>query len=199
MKTIEVQLYKFEELSPDVQAKLIEENRDCLTQWDDWHDPIIEGWVEDMNDRGHDIAAKDVSYSGFWSQGDGASFTTRNGRLDPRALLKQAGVKLKDLPKGIGKYLDDGSIKFWLSRSTHHYVHENTVYLDYTCDYLPERYADAIESLIEDHILENSLKDDMRDLYSRLEKYYDELHSDEAVRQELIEQENDYFETGKKF
>ena len=118
MKTLEVKLFTFEELAPEVQERLIEENRDTLVNWDDWHDPIIEGWVEDMNDRGHDISAKDVSYSGFWSQGDGASFTTKNGRLDPRALLKQAGVKLKDLPKGIGKYLDDGSITFFLQRSS---------------------------------------------------------------------------------
>jgi hypothetical protein len=39
-----------------------------------WEDGVTEGFKEDMEEIG--ISDIDISYSGFWSQGDGASFTS---------------------------------------------------------------------------------------------------------------------------
>jgi hypothetical protein len=39
-----------------------------------WYDPIIEAFIEDMDSIGLNIDTSSVQFSGFWSQGDGASF-----------------------------------------------------------------------------------------------------------------------------
>jgi len=197
MRTTEIKLYKFEELSDEVQNKLIEKNRDVLVQYDDWYHPIMEGFCEDMSEAGHDIDPKDISFSGFWSQGDGASFTTKNGSLSLRPLLKELGVKMKDLPRGTGNEIKEGLIEIGLSRTTHHYCHENTVRL--WMDYHGENKAirESVLGLYDQ--IEEILKDKMRNLYSSLEKYHDELTEDAAIKSELIEQENEYFKDGRKF
>lgn len=197
MRTTEIKLYKFEELSDEVQNKLIEKNREVLVQYDDWYYPILEGFCEDMSEAGHNIDANDISFSGFWSQGDGASFTTKNGSLSLRSLLKELGVKMKDLPRGFSKEIEQGLMTIDLVRNTHHYSHQNTVSVDLTYDGEDEKIEQAFFDL-EDKF-ESQLRSHMTDLYNKLEKYYNELTEDDAVKEELIEINNEYRETGEVF
>lgn len=197
MKTIELKVYKFGELTPDLQEKLIEDNRDALVEDDSWFEPIIDGFCEDMGELGHEIAFKDISFTGFWSQGDGARFTTYNGSLLTRALFKESGIKLKDLPKGFGKEMDDGLIQLDLKRNGLRYCHENTVELHYSYDGENEAIEDAICENISP--IADMLRDKMRKLYADLEKHHEALRSDEVVKEELIELESDYTITGEVF
>ena len=68
MKTVNA--YQFNELPEAIQEKVLNDfNVDPLYD----HDPILEGMTEDLEAIGlEDI---DIKYSGFWSQGDGLSFT----------------------------------------------------------------------------------------------------------------------------
>jgi hypothetical protein len=72
MRTVELKLYKFDELSDKAQAKVIEKNRD-INVHHDWHEFIIEDWInEEIPSKGFDVTK--IYYSGFYSQGDGAMF-----------------------------------------------------------------------------------------------------------------------------
>lgn len=197
MKTVEVKLYNFNELTEEVQEKLIENNRHALVEFDDWHDPILEGFIEGMAEKGHTIDPDNISYSGFWSQGDGLSFTTKNGEIDVRSLLKDMGIKMKDLPRGFGKEIKQGLMTVDLVRFTNHYSHQYTVVVDLTYDGHDEKISQAFFDL-EDKF-ESQLREYMTDLYETLEKYYDELTTDEAIKQELIEREDSYRESGELF
>jgi hypothetical protein len=42
MRTVEVGLYKFKELKPEVQQKVLDEHREMSVDWTDWHDWILE-------------------------------------------------------------------------------------------------------------------------------------------------------------
>ena len=71
--TIEKRVGTFEELSPELQAEVIEKFR---YDWDDFDpDFIIEDFCNAMEEIGVDISPKNVYFSGFYSQGDGSSFS----------------------------------------------------------------------------------------------------------------------------
>jgi hypothetical protein len=197
MKTIEVEVFKFEELTPDLQDKLIDNNRDALVQDEYWFEPILEGFLEDMGELGHEISGKDIEFSGFWSQGDGACFHTKNGKLSSRALLKESGIKLKSLPRGFGKEMDEGLVVFELLKNTLRYSHQNTVYLQYCYDGDNDKIEEAIADIIP--TIESMLRNKMRTLYADLEKAHDSLTTDEVVKEELIERDYQYLVDGSVF
>ena len=71
-KTIEVDVFKFTEL--DGKAK------DRAQQWlsevatdHDWWEFVYDAWKEKLEEQGYDDP--NIQFSGFWSQGDGASFS----------------------------------------------------------------------------------------------------------------------------
>jgi hypothetical protein len=82
---------KFSELSTEVQKNLVEGLSDSL--WEDWYDCIYDDFSHICTCLGIDVhdACKepDISFSGFYSQGDGASF---GGRMD---LTEVAGCGAK--------------------------------------------------------------------------------------------------------
>ena len=68
----EEETYSFEELSPEAQEKALDNNRDLNIDYDGWEDGVTEGFKEDMKEIGIDDI--EINYTGFNSQGDGASF-----------------------------------------------------------------------------------------------------------------------------
>lgn len=57
------------------QLALIEEHRNWNVEHIDWHDSTIEHFIQTAKDFGIETDGAQISFSGFWSQGDGASFT----------------------------------------------------------------------------------------------------------------------------
>ena len=67
-------IYSFNELPEDVQASTIEKNRDTnVFSGSNWYESVLDWWKEKLEIIGFEDA--DIRFSGFWSQGDGASFT----------------------------------------------------------------------------------------------------------------------------
>lgn len=56
------------------QMALIERHRDINVDYE-WYDCVYDRFIEFGNELKLDIARDDIQFSGFWSQGDGASFT----------------------------------------------------------------------------------------------------------------------------
>jgi len=203
METIKVKLYDFNELSPEAQADAIAGNED-INILDDWFEPVIEGFVEDMKGLDHEIDPKDISFSGFYSQGDGASFTTENGSLSAETLVKlvigeseDSEVYSVDAANLMKEAAKNGELEFELVRTTHRHVHQNTVELrsEYTGDSVhAHTVLDGMHSAIE-----NKLRTYMRNLYDKLEEYYTELRSDEAVKETLVINEFKYLEDGRQW
>ena len=185
MKTIQIQLYKFEELSEAAQQKAIETNRDFNVDGD-WFSPIYEGAKEDLEKAGFEDPK--IQFSGFWSQGDGASFFAT---VNPSKFAETTNEKR------ISKLIENGNIENFVIRNNSfatHYSHEKTKYIDYDASFnrnIEEavyKFADKIEA-----IRLNMCKE----IYSNLETYYNELQADEAVKESLIINEYDYTEDGK--
>ena len=110
----EITLYTFSELSENVKTKLINEF-DIDSCWDH---PIIEMIEQEAEEMG--IEDFDLRYSGFWSQGDGLSFT---GTLS-EALVEKI-YKEKVNRDGFGEENPAFTVRFY--RLNNMYCHEKTV------------------------------------------------------------------------
>ena len=206
--------YSFEELSPEAKTNALEEMRDINTEYQGWHEPIIEDFEERMKELGVD--GVEVSYSGFYSQGDGASFT--GDVFDTKTFMSKAlGLKdtewldmgedekpedeesrlradLLDIGFDTREKLTPDNFVIKIERLSNRYSHENTIEGKVYIEDIPESIEDEIQSqTIEDEIEEkvtNWARSESKDLYRNLERYYDELRSDESVEETIIE--NDY-------
>jgi hypothetical protein len=117
--------YTFDELSQEAKDHAIENERSSMyeSMGDWWYEPIIEGETEKLESEGFDDI--EIQFTGFNSQGDGASFT---GKISDKAIFvnETLGMKVKDI------ILDNMSIS--VIRTDTRHVHENSVRLDCEVD-----------------------------------------------------------------
>jgi len=197
MRVVETKIYTFEELAEDSKQTAIENHRDVNT-YDGWWEPIFEGITEEAEQAGFHVG--NIYFSGFWSQGDGAMFeyTTLGDTL-------------------LNKFVDQLDLsplrKEWLrsqtfaqSRGDHsgHYYHENCC--DHVIDFEPnfgwnENFSNWINSFADqfEGFVIAEYKSLCRELYSRLNKYNDELSTDEAIADTIIMNEWEFDVDGNNF
>jgi hypothetical protein len=176
MKTITYTTYAFSELSDGAKKNAIQWYKDNIAGQDSfWADCVIENWQESLSERGYDSA--EINYSGFWSQGDGASFTAN---VDVRKWLKYR--KLSNAYRSL--YNDSDYVSAKVIRISNHYSHENTV----TGSVEYDGYSDKASN--QSNELENAITEDVRQLsreiYKELESAYEWEFNDECVTDNLL-------------
>jgi hypothetical protein len=181
MKMIEIFVFKFQELSSKTQNRTLEKNREILVN-DWWYEPIIENFKERLSQLGYwDIHC---FFSGFYSQGDGASFIAKyhyEEIVDPDGF----GDILNNLQK---KYNND--LRGRIIKTSSNYNHENTM----TLDYLESDVDVDVEDINEFRTISRMLA---RTLYKELEKEYDYLTSDKAIADYFAENETYFYKDGE--
>ncbi|WP_316835045.1 hypothetical protein [Pedobacter nutrimenti] len=85
MKTIKIKLYEFSELDKAAQQKALEEWRYINVDSDNWFDFSLEHFHTLCKALGIATDSDKISFSGFYSQGDGSSF---DSEIDPVVLAK---------------------------------------------------------------------------------------------------------------
>lgn len=180
MKTVNVELFSINELSEDVKKKAIEKERsncDVDLQF------TVEYIEEILTCLGFE--SPKISYSGFYSQGDGLSFTCDNwqykkGMLDKlKERTQDIGIlntakQLQVMAKNTGYKL-----QFSVNRTNSRYSHENTVQIENTS------YSDFSLSDDQDAILTNLKNSLCHAFYRMLEADYDYQLSDEYIIENL--------------
>ena len=169
------------------EQERIDNNRSINVDNDWWHECTIEGFSEDMEAIG--VSDFEFSFSGFWSQGDGASFTGSVSNLEKFL------VAVTDLsPLFIEMIQEDISIGF--RRTSHHYCHENTCTTNISWDGEDKIVLlDKLELQIEFEMapiiakiekqIEEWREGKCKEFYRTLEKEYDFLTTDEEVWETL--------------
>lgn len=188
MKEVTIKLYTFNELTEKVQKELIEKNQYHETEHDDWHSPIIEGFEEDLKNIGLEEITS--AFTGFWSQGDGACFI---GDVYDNEGFINVLKETEYLGKTWGEKDDLEMLEITIDKITHHYEHENTITGNVSSDAVFTSNLDELENAVT-----KWARDKSRELYKSLEKYYDELASDENVIEYLEEQGEVFQENGKR-
>ena len=215
MRTKTIELFNYEELSPEAQAKARDWYREASAGDSYWHESAIEDFCETARMLGFTLdrargtrTIPAVYFSGFWSQGDGASFagswlasdckaaqliadrpatwTDDAGKVHKNAgnaelcrIAHEFGHLAKEWPGASGAITVNG----W-------YSHSGTMRADF---YLADD-GDAAE--VEETFLQASR--DLADwLYRVLEIEYEYMQSDEVVAETIVANGYEFTEDGE--
>jgi hypothetical protein len=185
MRTIQVNLHSFDELSKEVQQQVVDKCRTINVDHDQWSEPILEGFKQYALQQGWDVDR--IYFSGFWSQGDGAMFegslTDFSKYLSPRlqALVDKGYINMSYHVEHRGHYYHE--------RCSDHYVSFD---IDGVGDY------PNIEGVLDE--VADSIREDYytlcQELYRDLENYYEELTNDEAIIDTILANDFEFTQEG---
>lgn len=193
-------VYKFEDLAPEIQENIIENEKKYIAEdpGDWWSDPIIEGLHEELKEMG--LTDIETEWTGFWSQGDGASFTARVFNSENKKFLSEVlGLKVLD------EVADNIAIS--ITRMNSRYSHSGTMDACVEVDGDEEVEKDmgtgfllTIDVTASLEPIEDAVRDWARaradKLYNDLERAYNELFEDSSIREDIIARGGDYDEEG---
>jgi hypothetical protein len=188
---------KYLDLPEDVKEQLREKHRYVHVDHDWWE--YTYDWAKEEAEKfGLDI--EDIYFSGFSSQGDGASFAGELGFKECDVTDLNEGAKaLYDVLAGVYGLIkivaEDSELRVHIEQRGNYY-HENTMGFDYYTRYDNTDEVDTILATKEEEI-EEALRDYARWIYRTLEKDYDYLTSDEAI-DEYLDDYTDYNEEGEE-
>lgn len=205
-----VTLYSFDELDIRVQDRIIGAYIQDLPGW--WSDEIEERIKNEAIAMGIDDF--DFVWSGFWSQGDGLSFTgtldfkTWLFILDDRLDREQFSRLGEDSAKDVVKLKESNRIDWGgciIERINNHYCHENTVQvlvpnsklalngeLDYPSDNeRMERFGRRIQRFL------NEWKNELcHRWYSELQEEYESYTTRENIVKDIVDRKLLYTSSG---
>lgn len=182
-------VYEFEELSEEAQEKVLADNNQInIDYWEWWHN-VYDIWEEKLEEMGY--TNPKINFSGFWSQGDGASFECN---IDLERWLKAR--KLTNKHRAIYRALKRDAIAYKIVQSGH-YSHEMTMGIElYFSEENEEVYmkAEKVRELILD-----DARTQARLIYKELEEEYNFLTSKEVLTDTIRSNEWKFLEDGTMF
>lgn len=150
--------------------------------WHDWHESVYDDFVQICEIIGFDVSSRDIQFSGFWSQGDGASFT------GSYAYAKQSAKRIREYASNdmelhaIADMLAELQRRNFyqltasVTRRGYHYSHSNTIGAECERDGYQEPTSDS------DDIVTDAARRLSDWLYSTLESEYEYQQADSAGR-----------------
>ena len=211
MRTVQVtkHLENFSNLSEKDQNSIIEKIREMDVSNDFWYEYVLDYWKEQLEKCGFEDA--DIRFSGFWSQGDGASFTAI---CDPQIIMntlfllneKTASANLKKWRLWFEMVENGPYIYFRIERETSRYSHKHTI-----SAYMVEDFAGFTNKVFQDErgnwtsvfdqklqlqelslMFEGFVMDICDKIYDNLEQAYNYLTSDDYIRQMLLDFDEEF-------
>lgn len=199
-ETVTYNIFTFEELSKEVQAKVLDNYRSILVDIDYWFEVITEEWKEDLEEYGF---MEPEIWFGLHAQGSGACFDC--GWIDITKLLNKLkgsdgydGVTLVARKEALQDLIS--SIKITSNSLSNHYNHEHTRQVELEIDPCvdDEKHPHIESALIEfQEDVEYFRKELCSEIYTALDDYYDYLTSDEAIKESFMLNETEFTEDGK--
>lgn len=190
MKIVETEVFLFGELSDNAKEKAREWYREGGLNYE-WYDSVLDDAYAVGAILGFDIdkGPRGIRFSGFYSQGDGASFT--GGWRIPKApvkAMKAHAPKDKELHAmardawAIVQSLtkDEREDLPWVISQSGYYVHHKTM----TCDNGP---------------VQDLARDFAQWIYRSLEREWDYMNADEQVDESIIANEYTFTVDGRRF
>lgn len=162
----------------------------------DWYRYTYDDYKIEMQTKG--ITVAEMNFTGFYCQGDGASFT---GRVDMIQFLKVHELEQRFM--GATFFAGQGELWAEITRGSSRYSHENSVsvnlivdsYNNYEDDSTRYQVYETMQEVMEHEIkdleteVEDICKGYMQDLYSKLREEYESLTSREAIWETIVANE----------
>lgn len=191
------QTYKYTELPKDIQEKVLKAHEAKACEYDDWWCEIYDDTMHDMRSKGIDIddvprsASSGIRFTGFGSQGDGASFTGWVNLKEFLEVHKDILMQVPELYHMLGTAGQEPlvDIECSLTRVDNRYFHEKTVefrwdiqWVDDSLDWVVgevNTVGDLMNFVEVD--IEDICRGYMKDLYVKLCQEYDYLQSEQCL------------------
>ena len=197
MRTVkkEYQVYSFEELGEEARQKAIDSHRNFLFEFIDLD--CETGEFKRLLEM-YGFSDIKIHYSGFWSQGDGASFTGRY-RYKAGGLKAVKAEYSGEWFKDVIEYLEllDGINKkcfyslLYMISTGGRYCHANTMQVNYIEDCHGNRDFSKYEDDITEYV-----RGIANEFYYLLEKSYEGMTNYEAVIESIECNEYEFYENG---
>lgn len=223
MEVRKYSVFTFEELPEDIQERALDNLRDINVYYE-WWKYTIDYYKEELEKAGFKNA--EISFSGFWSQGDGASFVAdcdaqrilnsmffeNEGQiawLIKKGLTEKAMEELKRWNLWFAMAENNGSIHFSIKRNYSRYSHENTISPGVEIDYdyhdngvwnngvWESVFMNKVNQEKLETMFEEYVRDWCRKIYKGLEEEYEYLTSDNCVRETILANEYFFTENGE--
>lgn len=212
-RTVTYTLYTFDELNPKAKEKAREWFRKDYPDYDYW-DTVYSDADTIAALMGIEIARNkstpEIQFSGFWSQGDGASYTGNYGIDDPNynalAAVKSYAPKDEKLHAIAAEFdrlqtAHAGQLKAKIGRHRGNYVHSNMMEVDAWID-VPDSEEDQDKEATCPKVSWDAVRDNLRALadwiYRQCENEYNYLVSDESVDESMRANEYTFLEDGTR-
>jgi len=188
-------LVKFNDLGVGVKADVLEHWNEEESFNDHYGSYIISEKTLELSKLFNE---PEISYSGFCSQGDGASFTCKRTKITEE-LLEMAGIKIR-CKRLLDLYLSEAS--FRIERSSCRYYHENSVNVLVDSAYCNRNKID--QYLIEisnelDAWLTTYVRKESVGIYQELSEAYDYFTSAECAMEQIDANDYLFCTNGKLF
>jgi len=179
MRVIETTVYKFEELSDEAKDRAIEKYQSKMNVCEL---ALTDGDCYNLMCEEAGFLNSEIEYSGFYSQGDGASFMAD---IDTESFLVGKYECLKEL---------DFHLEIRIRRNNTYHEYSKVVVPLYVEDAIAEEHMKLIEELSDE--VEQLRVDLCHDIYRALEIDYEYQTSNEAISETLIANEYEFDEQG---
>lgn len=187
METRTYTVYKFNELPRKAQDNVIEKLHTINVDDGFWYQSILTNWKEELAKVGYNDA--EISFSGFGSQGDGASFTCSVDLakwFDARPMYKDSYPAIYSESKQDNYHLR--------IKKVGRYSWEKTMLIDW------HYYGDSEEAekqfiIISDVVLKDA-RGKAKEIYEALDKEYVYCTSDEAIVETIDANDYDFLFDG---
>ena len=198
MRTIEIKLYSFEELSEAAQAKAIEQQRkfndtECHSTWSTF---ILSDWQVKLSAWGFNTEIGAIKFCGFGSQGDGACFDCKDIDLEVFCTKEKLLTKYRTLLNTLKK--DSTYHSIYTHTNCTRYLHSHTRMIDGDLEVSENHdqvYYDNIWiKIVED--VQNKYYKLCDDIYRDLQEAYWHSTSDESVKAQIIANDYEFNEDG---
>lgn len=200
-KILNIKVYQYDELTEEAKEKAIKDLFDINVNLGDWYEWVLEDWTTKLEAMGFEDI--DIQFSGFYSQGDGASFTAKN--IDITKYIESQGLsnRFRVLLDVLNK--EECRIEGRVKRCTWHYSHEHTVDVEmefyWDEEDIPIGRESRAEFLLD--VLKDCIEDDVRrlsrEIYRDLQKEYEFRTSEEAIVDTIKCNELDFWPSGRTF
>ena len=190
---VATEVFTFSELGPKARQKAIDNRMEEAGQY--WEASYhVKQWKKKLEGMGFDDV--EINYSGFSSQGDGASFTSN--RFDLCSMLKQFKLitKVPGLYRKFKEYDHFATHHCTVRRICNQYSHYNTVRVE-----IEEYNTEHPQQELAREVLTEAVRDLCKEIYKGLETSYD-YDTSEAQAIEFLEdneENNEFTEDGSNY
>ena len=206
METKQINVFSFNELSNEAKEHAIEKYYNYYTEYEDL-DFELDSLKEKLANIGFENAK--ISFSGFCSQGDGASFESDVNLNKILSYMVYQSTSYDEISKYNNLIiLHDKNLlelTLWIKRLSSHYSHENTcttdheidLYQKYRSSQAEDYFFEVAQDLMEE--VEDIRHEVSQDIYHSLEETYEAMQSEEYLAEGFENEEIEFLETGEMY